>query len=144
MRLPPINPTLPRLTECVRTHSPSASTKGSGIWWSYTGDSPDRPWRLLSCGLSWMPASVAATATSKPPQTRGQADSYQQALGGDGPLQMSTGRGARHFSTKVPAASFPVLQLGLGVSFRRPAQKLRFRGGLLKRQIVHKASSLCT
>ena len=36
--------------------------------------------------------------------------------------------GARHFSAKVPEASFPVLPPGLGLSFRRPRQNLGFRG----------------
>lgn len=66
VRLPPWNPTIPRLTEYVRTHSPSASTKGSGTWWSYTGGSPDRPWRLPSSVLSPATASVTATANLKP------------------------------------------------------------------------------
>ena len=63
---PPMEPNYPQLTVCVRTHSPSASTKGSGTWWSYTGGSPDRPWRLPPSGLFPAPASVSATANLKP------------------------------------------------------------------------------
>lgn len=66
VRLPPWNSTIPRLTECVRTHSPSASMKGSGTWWSYTGGSPDRPWRLPSSGFFPATAWVSATANLKP------------------------------------------------------------------------------
>lgn len=49
--LPPQESTVARLTECVRTRSPSASKKGSGTWWSYTWGSPGRPWRLLGFGF---------------------------------------------------------------------------------------------
>lgn len=48
--LPPQESTVARLTEYVRIRSPSASKKDSGIWWSYTWDSPGRPWRLLRFG----------------------------------------------------------------------------------------------
>lgn len=89
--LPPQESTVARLTECVRTRSPSASKKGSGTWWSYTWGSPGRPWRLLGFGFFFSSTRISATATYKNPQTRCQLSCYQQALGRNGPSRKSTG-----------------------------------------------------
>lgn len=130
VRLPPWNPTIPRLTECVRTHSPSASTKGSGTWWSYTGGSPDRPWRLPSSGLFPAPASVSATANLR---IRGQAGSYQQALGWDGPLRMSTGRGQGTSAQRFRKQVFRSCRQGSVSAFAGLGKTLDLGGGLFKK-----------
>lgn len=82
----PHESTVSQLTECVRTRSPSASRKGSGIWWFYTEGSPDRPCRpfpIDSPGRLLQPQTQPLPSS---PKTRRQAGSYQQALGWSGPF----------------------------------------------------------
>lgn len=125
--LPPQESTVARLTECVRTRSPSASKKGSGIWWSYTWGSPGRPWRFLSFGFFTQRRLQLLPPTRTP---RRQLDSYQQALGRNGPSRKSTGwnRGAatQTFRERVLGSSrySSIITLGEAAQYLRMRERM--------------------
>ncbi|VTJ65118.1 Hypothetical predicted protein, partial [Marmota monax] len=81
--------TAARLTECVRTRSPSASERGSGIWWSYTEGSPDRPWCLLY--LLTLPTLLWTPTPQEPHRPVAKWVPTNRHLAGTVPSRKSTG-----------------------------------------------------
>ena len=127
VRLPPWNPTIPN-SQCVSAHIHHQLQRRVPILGGLT------PGAALIVHGAFLPVDFSRRLLQSPPQpTSNPSDPRPSRFL---PTSSRLGRsltnehrpGARHFSAKVPEASFPVLPPGLGLSFRRPRQNLGFRG----------------